>query len=81
VAVCVLSPGAGEATEPWQALTAREVEVLQLLAEGATTAQIAARLGISPATARTHVENMRTKLGAATRASLVALGFRLGFLG
>lgn len=80
VAVCVLSAGEREPSSPWQTLTVREVDVLRLLAEGATTSEIAARLEISPATARTHVENMRTKLGAATRASLVALGFRLGFL-
>lgn len=78
--VCVLSAGDGEAAQPWQMLTPREVEVLRLIAEGETTTRIAARLEIAPATARTHVENMRTKLGVATRAGLVALGFRLGYL-
>jgi DNA-binding CsgD family transcriptional regulator len=80
VGVCVLSAGDGQSAQPWQMLTAREVEVLRLVADGATTSEVAARLEISPATARTHVENMRTKLGVATRAGLVALGFRLGYL-
>lgn len=80
VVVCVLSGGARADDEPQRALTPREVEVLRLVADGATTAEIAERLGVSGATARTHVENMRTKLGAATRARLVALGFRLGIL-
>lgn len=74
VVVCMLSPG----TEPL--LTPREREVLRLLAEGKTTASVAARLELSESTVRTHVEHMRTKLGVKTRAGLVALGFRLGFL-
>jgi DNA-binding CsgD family transcriptional regulator len=78
--VCMLSASTIRTAASWQVLTRREVEVLRLLAEGATTIEAANRLDISAATVRTHVENMRNKLGAATRASLVALGFRLGFL-
>ena len=79
-AVYMLSASTVQAAAPWQVLTRREVEVLRLLAEGATSIKVAERLHLSAATVRTHVENMRNKLGAATRASLVALGFRLGFL-
>ncbi len=61
-------------------LTAREVEVLQHLARGLTTRQAATTLGISSATVRTHVENMRRKLSVATQAAVVAEGFRRGYL-
>ncbi len=48
-------------------LTPRETEVAGLVAEGLTNPQIARRLVISPGTARTHVERIRTKLGVSTR--------------
>ena len=79
-AVCMLSGSMQRAVEPWQVLTRRELDVLRLVAKGATTNEIAAPLRLSAATVRTHVENMRNKLGTTTRAGLVALGFRLGFL-
>ena len=79
-AVCMLSASTVRVAAPWQVVTRREVEVLRLLAEGATTMEIAKQLHLSAATVRTHVENMRNKLGATTRARLVALGFRLGIL-
>ena len=50
-----------------EVLTPREDEVAELVAEGLTNPQIAARLVISPGTARTHVERIRTKLGVSTR--------------
>lgn len=78
--VCMLSPGTTRPPETWQLLTSREREVLELLGEGETTASMAVRFKLSESTVRTHVENMRTKLGVPTRAALVALGFRLGFL-
>jgi DNA-binding CsgD family transcriptional regulator len=61
-------------------LTVREVQVLQHLARGLTTRQTAGALGISSATVRTHVENMRRKLSVATQAAVVAEGFRRGYL-
>jgi DNA-binding CsgD family transcriptional regulator len=79
-AVCMLSTSTVRTAAPWQVLTRREIDVLRLLAEGTTTIEAAERLNLSAATVRTHVENMRNKLGVATRASLVALGFRLGVL-
>ncbi|WP_407317343.1 LuxR C-terminal-related transcriptional regulator [Isoptericola halotolerans] len=48
-------------------LTPRELEVAGLVAEGLTNPQIAERLVISPGTARTHVERIRTKLGVGSR--------------
>ena len=57
--------------------TAREREILALLAEGATDGQIAGMLALSPATVQTHVRNAKAKLGAATRTQAVALAIRL----
>ena len=54
-------------------LTAREREVVRLLALGSTTRQVAAGLSISPETIRSHVRNAMAKTGARTRAQLVAL--------
>jgi DNA-binding CsgD family transcriptional regulator len=58
------SPG-GDADEP--ALTARELEVLRLVAAGQSNREIAATLVISPKTASVHVSNILAKLGSATR--------------
>ncbi len=57
-----------------------QLDVLGLVAAGKTTAGIAAGLEMSAATVRTHVEHIRTKLGVATRAAMVAEAFRLGML-
>lgn len=54
-------------------LTGREREVVTLIALGQETAEIAAQLHISPETVRTHVRNAMSKLGARTRAQLVAI--------
>ncbi len=56
--------------------TAREIEVLTLLAAGATDGQIATELELSPATVQTHVRNAKAKLGARTRAQAVAMALR-----
>jgi DNA-binding NarL/FixJ family response regulator len=52
---------------PEPALTAREREVLSLVAAGHTNQQIATRLGVTERTARTHVSNILTKLGLSSR--------------
>jgi NarL family two-component system response regulator LiaR len=57
-------------------LTPRELEVLALMVEGLTNPQIAERLVVSKATARTHVSSILGKLGAATRSEAVALAVR-----
>ncbi len=59
-------------------LTDREGEVLALVAEGLNNEEIAARLWISKATARTHVSHIMVKLGARDRAQLVVKAFRAG---
>jgi DNA-binding NarL/FixJ family response regulator len=57
-------------------LTAREVEVLQLLAFGHTNRDIAAKLFISPDTVKTHLEHIFEKLGASDRTAAVAEALR-----
>lgn len=61
-------------------LTAREREVLALVADGFTTAEIGSALGLSSSTVRAHVAHMRNRLGAPTRAALVARAMRAGLL-
>jgi DNA-binding NarL/FixJ family response regulator len=65
------------ATEP---LTPRELEVLYLLATGASTAAAASSLGISTATLRAHVQAVLRKLGAHSRLEAVAEAARLGLV-
>lgn len=60
--------------------SARECEILRLLATGATDPQIAALLGLSPATVQTHVRNAKAKLGARTRAQAVAMAIGRGLI-
>lgn len=67
-------------TSPLDALTDREREVLALVAEGLTNEQIADRLVLSPATARTHVGRLFSKLGARHRAQLVVLAYETGLV-
>ena len=57
-------------------LTAREHEVLRLIAEGLSDREIAGRLVISPHTAHRHASNIRTKLGQPSRAAAVAYAVR-----
>jgi HD-GYP domain-containing protein (c-di-GMP phosphodiesterase class II) len=61
-------------------LTAREVEVLQLLARGLTNRQIAERLGITPKTAGNHIEHIYSKIGASNRAAASLFAVRQGIL-
>jgi DNA-binding NarL/FixJ family response regulator len=61
-------------------LTTREREILELLSEGFGNKQIAARLGISTNTVKTHLEFLFEKLGVSTRAEAVARGVRRGLL-
>ncbi len=58
----------------------REVEILRLVADGLSDAEIAARLFLSPHTVHRHVANIRTKLRAPSRAAAVAHATRLGLL-
>src|SRR5262249_8186309 len=71
------SPADSEYAEP---LTAREVQVLELLAEGLANKSIAARLGISDQTVKFHVASICGKLGAANRTDAVRRAVRRGLI-
>ncbi|HYR92614.1 MAG TPA: response regulator transcription factor [Methylomirabilota bacterium] len=60
-------------------LTRREREVLENLVAGFDSAEIAARLVVSPRTITTHVEHILTKLGVHSRTQAIALAYREGF--
>jgi HD-GYP domain-containing protein (c-di-GMP phosphodiesterase class II) len=61
-------------------LTQREVEVLVLIARGATTPEVAERLGVSRKTASTHVERIYAKTGASSRSAATLFALRNGLL-
>jgi DNA-binding NarL/FixJ family response regulator len=61
-------------------LTEREREVVSLVALGLTNDEIAGRLVVSPATARTHVSRAMVKLGARDRAQLVVFAYQSGLV-
>jgi two-component system response regulator NreC len=66
------------ALDPFETLTAREREVLHLVAEGHTNAEIADRLFISRRTVETHRANMMRKLGLRTQTDLISYVLRRG---
>jgi DNA-binding CsgD family transcriptional regulator len=70
--------GQGPGVDGPSALTPREREVVELLAEGLTNAELAARLFISPKTAAVHVSNILAKLGMASRSEVAAFAVREG---
>ena len=69
-------PMSSPAFLPVKAMTNREQEVLRLLAAGASTDAIATKLGISPATARNHINKILAKLGVHSRLEAVTLALR-----
>ena len=76
------APARGRPAPPEQLaqLTDREREVMVLVAEGLSNDEIAARLVISPATAKTHVSRTMLKLGARDRAQLVVYAYEAGLI-
>ena len=64
----------------YETLTTREREILQLCAEGYSSTEMAARLGISPRTADTHRANLMRKLGLQGQTDLVRYALRRGIL-
>lgn len=61
-------------------LTPREIEVLQLIARGASTRGVAQRLDITPKTAETHIERIYAKTGASTRSTVTLFAMKNGLL-
>jgi DNA-binding NarL/FixJ family response regulator len=61
--------------------TAREVEVLQLVADGLVNREIGQRLFLSEETVKSHVRHLLAKLQARSRAHAVSVGFRRGIIG
>lgn len=78
--VSVLAPGVSPEAAESEPLTPREHDVLRLLVEGMNSAQIGKELGIGAGTVRSHVEHLRAKLEAPTRAAIVGRAFRLGYI-
>ncbi|MGH3095110.1 MAG: response regulator transcription factor, partial [Streptosporangiales bacterium] len=68
------------ATAALEVLTEREREVMALVAEGLSNEEIAERLVVSPATAKTHVSRTMVKLGVRDRAQLVVLAYESGLV-
>jgi DNA-binding NarL/FixJ family response regulator len=66
--------------DPYEMLTTREREVLQMVAEGRTSAEIATRLFISPRTAEGHRANLSRKLGLQNHTDIVRFALKRGLL-
>jgi len=79
----IMPPEAVHRTQPpavGTALTARETEVVRMIAVGLANKEIAYRLGISEHTVKFHVSALLGKLGAASRAEAIAIGVRRGIV-
>lgn len=77
----VLERFVGPAVQAPADCSARELEVLAVVGEGANNDEVARRLSISEATVRSHVMHLRTKLRARTRAELAVRAWELGLVG
>jgi DNA-binding CsgD family transcriptional regulator len=69
-----------EDATPRPKVTPRELEVLELVAEGLSTREIARRLWVTEETVKTHIRRLHDRLGARTRVHAVAIAFRAGVL-
>lgn len=72
--------GSGDERSSYDALTAREREVLQLIGEGRTNQEVAEKLGLSVHTIQSHRIHIMNKLGLHNRAQLVSYAVKLGLL-
>jgi two-component system, NarL family, response regulator YdfI len=75
-----VSTASENAADSLEELTAREVEVLRLMAEGFGNKQIAARLGISDHTVKFHISSILAKLNVSSRTEAVTQGIRMGLI-
>jgi LuxR family maltose regulon positive regulatory protein len=75
----VSTPG-GDASPQIEPLTPRELQVLQLIAEGLSNTLIAERLFLAPGTVKVHAHNIYSKLGVGNRTQAVARARSLGIL-
>jgi ATP/maltotriose-dependent transcriptional regulator MalT len=66
--------------DPRRQLSAREAEVLRLVADGCTNRAVGTRLGIGEATVKTHLGHVYEKLGVTDRASAVRTAWELGLV-
>jgi two-component system nitrate/nitrite response regulator NarL len=76
----VIAPGRSTDEDVEESLTTREVQVLELLAEGLSNKAIAERLAISDQTVKFHVSSICGKLGAANRTDAVRRAVRGGLI-
>ncbi|MEU7869884.1 response regulator transcription factor [Dactylosporangium sp. NPDC049140] len=74
----VAQPPPARSAAALRALTGREREAVALVAQGLSNAEIAARMAISPITAKTHINRAMTKLHARDRAQLVVIAYEAG---
>jgi DNA-binding NarL/FixJ family response regulator len=79
-AIAALTSQTPDQTDPLNALTPREREVLALAADGLSTTEMAERLFISPRTAETHRTNLMQKLGLQSQTDLVRFAIRRGLI-
>jgi len=80
VAVAEAGPAAAGPADPYDGLTDREKQVLKLVAEGKSTKEAAALLGISVKTAMSHREHLMEKLGVHNRTELVRFALQRGVI-
>ncbi len=81
-AVLTAAGRAGPGRRAWpDELTAREVEVLGLLARGQSNRQVATRLTVTPKTVANHVEHLYTKIGVSSRAAATLYAMQHGLVG